>query len=391
MPLRYKKIKDVFHGTPLQFIILLGFVSLFADMSNEGAHSITGQYLSILGASALVVSMISGSGELIAYAGRIFSGYLSDKTKKYWFITFIGYFINFIAVPLLAITHDWQTAAFLLILERVGKAIRTPARDAMLSYASNEIGRGKGFGIHIAMDQIGGLTGPLLVMGILFYTQSYHLSYALLGIPGMLALLILRFARKMYPHPHELEISYTHLEADTLPKAFWIYVTAVSLIGMGYVDFPLIAYHFQKDKVIEDIWIPVLYSLGMCSVGLSALIFGRLYDKLGLSVMIVLVALSAFFSLFAFFGGLYSALFGIVLWGIGLGAQGSIMRAYVGNLVSKSKRGLAYGILNAFFGISWFVGSVIIGLLYDVSFVALATFSIVVQLLSIPLLIKVNK
>ena len=126
----------------LKFIILLGIVSLLADMTYEGARSITGPYLAILGANAVVVGFVAGFGEFIGYALRLVSGYLSDKTRKYWAITITGYFINLLAVPLLALAGSWEIAAVLLITERMGKAFRTPARDVMLSHACSEVGQG---------------------------------------------------------------------------------------------------------------------------------------------------------------------------------------------------------------------------------------------------------
>ena len=152
-----------------KFIILLGVVSLLSDICYEGARSISGPFLGTLQASAMVVGVVAGLGEFIGYALRLGSGYLADRTGKYWPITFVGYALNLFAVPLLALAGRWEIAALLLLLERLGKAVRTPARDAMLSHAATQVGRGWGFGFHEAMDQIGAVSGPLMVAsGILF-------------------------------------------------------------------------------------------------------------------------------------------------------------------------------------------------------------------------------
>ncbi|MEK7699337.1 MAG: MFS transporter, partial [Planctomycetota bacterium] len=137
----------------LRFIVLLGIVSLFADMTYEGARSINGPYLAVLGASATTVGIIAGLGELIGHSLRLVSGYITDRIGRYWAITLFGYAINMIAVPAIALAGRWEIAAILMVTERIGKAIRTPARDAMLSHATREIGRGKGFGLHEALDQ----------------------------------------------------------------------------------------------------------------------------------------------------------------------------------------------------------------------------------------------
>lgn len=374
-------------NTAIKFVILLGIVSLFADMTYEGARSITGQYLAVLGASGAVVGMVAGFGELIGYGFRLISGYVSDKTGKYWLITFIGYFLNLIAVPLLALAGNWQIAAALIILERLGKAIRSPSKDAMLSYATKEIGRGWGFGLHEAMDQIGAIVGPLIVSAVLYYQGTYQAGFAILLIPAVCALSVLALARFLYPRPQDLEVETQEVRVEGFSKKYWLYIAAVSCVAAGYVDFSLIAYHFEKMSVIPTVWIPVFFSIAMAADGLSALVFGRLYDKKGISILVLATLVSAFFAPLVFVDGFYFALFGMILWGIGLGSQESIMRAVVANLVQMDRRGTAYGTLNIWFGISWFLGSVLMGFLYDVSLLSLIVFSMGIQLMSLPILI----
>ena len=333
-------------NTAIKFVILLGIVSLFADMTYEGARSITGQYLAILGASGTVVGIVAGFGELIGYGFRLISGYVSDKTGKYWLITFIGYVLNLIAVPLLALTGNWPLAAALMILERLGKAIRNPSRDAMLSYATKETGRGWGFGLHEAMDQIGAIVGPLIVSVVLYYQGTYQTSFAILLIPAICALSVLALAQFLYPRPQDLEIETQSVKVEGFSKKYWLYIAAVSCVAAGYVDFSLIAYHFEKMSVISNVWIPVFFSIAMAADGLAALVFGRLYDIKGISILILITAVSSLFAPLVFIDGFYFALFGMILWGIGLGSQESIMRAVVANLVQMDKRGTAYGTLN---------------------------------------------
>ncbi len=374
-----------------KFIILLGFVSLLADVTYEGARSITGPYLAILGASGTVVGIVAGFGELIGYALRFASGYIADKTKRYWLITIVGYAVNLLAVPLLALAGRWEVAAALIVTERMGKAIRTPSRDAMLSHATKDIGAGWGFGIHEAMDQVGAMTGPLIVAAVLFFKGGYKTSFGILLIPAILALTVLFAARHLYPRPRDLEPKTIPLETKGFPRAFWVYLAAAALVAAGYVDFPLIAYHFKKVSIASDNWIPVFYAIAMGVDALAALVFGRLFDLKGISILISAALISSLFAPLVFLGNFYMALFGITLWGIGMGAQESIMRAAIAGMVHADKRASAYGVFNAGYGLFWFLGSALMGVFYDISIPALIAFSVAAQLASIPFFIMTKR
>jgi MFS family permease len=377
-------------NSAIKFVILLGIVSLFADMTYEGARSISGQYLATLGASGFVVGIVAGLGELIGYGFRLVSGYLSDRSGKYWLITFIGYALNLLAVPLLALAGKWPLAASLMILERFGKAIRSPSKDAMLSFATKEMGRGWGFGLHEAMDQIGAIIGPLIVSCVLYYQGSYAMSFGMLLIPALCALSVLACARMLYPTPQDLEVENPSLKTEGFSKQYWLYIAALCCVAAGYVDFPLIAFHFKKAAVMSEAWMPIIFSVAMGTAGIAALVFGRLYDTKGFSVLIFATALASLFAPLVFTDNVYFILLGMILWGIGLGTQESIMRAVVANLVQMNKRGTAYGILNIWFGVFWFLGSALMGFLYDISLVSLIIFSLGVQLAAIPVLFVVK-
>ncbi len=372
------------------FIVLLGIVSLFSDMTYEGARSITGAFFAFLSASGAVVGFVSGLGELIGYGLRLVSGYIVDKTRRYWTITIVGYFINLFAVPALALIGNWQMAVLLIIAERAGKALRTPARDAMLSHATVEIGRGFGFGLHEAMDQIGAMLGPIIVATVFYFNGSYKTAFSVLLIPAVIAMVVLFTAKVLYPSPRELEVKVPQLETKGLSKVYWIYLTAVALNGAGYADFPLVAYHFKKVATVSKELIPVFYAIAMGVDALSALVFGKLFDKKGLGVLAISVMLSSFFAPLVFLGGFYLSLLGMIFWGIGMGAQESIMRAAVAMLVPKEKRGTGYGIFNTGYGVFWFLGSALLGLLYDISIPTLIIISVILQLSALPLLMKVK-
>lgn len=383
--------KDLSKKTALKFVVLLSTVSLFADMTYEGARSITGPYLAILGANAAVVGFVAGFGELVGYALRIVSGYLADRTGKYWAITIFGYICNLLAVPLLALAGHWWIAATLMIIERMGKAIRVPSRDAMLSHAGQKMGMGWVFGLHEAIDQIGAMLGPLIVATVLYFKGSYQQSFAILLIPALLALTILGFARYLYPHPQSLEVPHENLEAKGMNSSFWFYLIGASLIAAGYADFPLIAYHFQKTAILSPVWVPVSYAIAMGINTLTAPLFGYLYDRKGFSILIMVTILSCLFAPMVFFGNATLALLGVSLWSIGVSAHESLMRAIVANMVPINKRGSAYGIFNTGFGICWFLGSFLMGVLYDISISSIVIFSVAIQLLAVPFLWIVMK
>ncbi|HLJ48778.1 MAG TPA: MFS transporter [Bryobacteraceae bacterium] len=372
----------------IRFIVALGLISLFADVTYEGARSILGPFLGTLGAGALVVGLVSGFGELAGYTLRLFSGYAADRTRSYWALTISGYVTNMVAVPLLALAKVWPVAAALVVLERAGKAIRTPARDVMLSQASKAVGRGWGFGLHEAMDQTGAFIGPLLVAAVLAETNAYGRAFTVLAIPAGLAIVTVLAAHRFYPHPSKFEQpSGQRISTKGLPRQFWMYVLAGALLAAGFVDFPLMAFHFQKQKLASQAAIPVIYAFAMGAEALTALIFGRLFDKIGVAALIAGVVLSAASSPLVFLGGLPMAIGGILLWGAGTGGQQSLLRAAIGDLVPVERRGAAYGIFNTAYGIAWFAGSAALGALYNVSFVALAAFAVISQTVAIPLLL----
>jgi MFS family permease len=375
---------------PLYFILLMGIVSLFGDMTYEGGRSLIGPFLSSLGATGFIVGFVTGLAELVGYGLRYASGFLSDKTKQYWMITGIGYGINLIAVPLLGLANHWEMAAFLIVAERLGKGIRKPPRDAMLSYAAKSVGSGWAFGLHEAMDQMGAVMGPLIVMGIQAWKGSYGWTFGSLAIPALCAMIVFLFARLSFPHPQELEIAIPQPKQTHFPKGYWIYIAAVSLIALGFADFPLIAFHLEQFHDVSTPFIPLLYAIAMAIEGIAALICGKLYDQKGVQVLVWATLLSAFFAPFAFSNGVVFPVIGIVLWAIGMGTQESVMRAVITKWVHSEQRATGYGIFNLFFGIFWFLGSAAMGALYDFSVAYLMLLSVIAQLASVPFFMRLK-
>jgi len=374
-----------------KFIVLLGIVSLFADMTYEGARSVTGAYLAVLGANALTVGFVAGFGEFLGFGLRYISGILTDQTHKYWPIMIVGYTINLFAVPLLAITGNWKIAVCLIILERVGKSIRVPARDAMLAHASESIGMGKGFGFHEMMDRIGAFLGPLVVSAALLIHHNYQLGFAILGIPAVLAIISLFIAKFKYPNPQELAIN-TFSENSPIPKkVFLLFLIGSALLAFGFSDYALIAYHFEKAHLLLPVLIPIAYGVSMGVNGITAPMIGHWYDKKGIVILIPLIIISTLFAPLVYLGGAISAFLGVFLWAIGMGLQSSLLRSIVGKMSTAGKRGRAFGLFNLVYGTFWFIGSAISGYLYDYNITVLVYFILATQILAIPFFISAIK
>jgi MFS family permease len=369
----------------LTFIILMGLVSLFSDMTYEGARSMTGPYLGLLGASAFIVGLVAGLGEFIGYALRLVTGVIADRTRRYWLLTFIGYGLNLFTVPLLALTGRWELVAMLIIFERMGKAIRKPARDTMMSHAAKQVGTGFGFAVEEFLDQIGAMLGPLFLaliislhagLGIL---GSYRRSFAFLLLPALMAMIFLSMSRFRFPAPESFE-KKGKTAGKKFDRRFILYLVGVSFLAAGFADFPLLGFHFQKQSLFAGASIPLLYTLAMGVDAVAALFFGKLYDRIGLRSLMLSTLFSSLFAPFAFLSRQAPLIItGIILWGIGMGALESIVKAVIADMISPEKRATAYGIFNGIFGLAWFLGSALMGFLYGRGIFLLVAFSVLAQ------------
>ncbi len=374
----------------MSLIFFLGIVSLFADITYEGARSIIGQYLFVLGSSSLFVGFIAGFGEFIGYFLRILFGYLADKTKNYWLFMIIGYSLNAFSVPLLAFTNNYLIAGILVLLERLGKAIRTPSRDTIISFIGEKYGSGISFGIHEFLDQIGALSGPLLVFLILSLSKNnYKLSFLILIIPAILCLIFLFWTKMKFSNISEIEIRGKRYESFKSSKKFWIYTIAIGFVSFGFIDFALISYHYKKINLFEPNIIAILYSIAMITDAISSIILGKLFDKFGIKVILFSILLTSFSSPLLFLFNEKMIIFlAIILWGIGIGSQESIMRAYISNIIKKEERATAFGIFNSIYGFSWFIGSLMIGYLYSLSLTYMVILSFSFQIFGLLILLK---
>lgn len=392
----------------MAFIVLFGIVSLFSDMTHEGASSIRGAYLSLLGASAATIGFISGLGELIGYSMRYVFGKLTDQSKKYWGMTIAGYVLDIAAVPLLALVgeHGWVAACALLVVQRMGKAIKKPAKDTIMSFAASQEGVGKSFGIQEVLDQIGAFLGPvLLYLVMLFKTDGttfevYAACFAVLAIPGAITLVLLIITRCKFPNPEHFEPEPKEFVPFKMKKEFILYIAGISLFAFGFIDYSVIIMHVSRTyshlasglsettSLVSTGTLPLLYAGAMLVDAVAALFFGLMYDKKGVKALVWSTVISAPFAVFVFASdSVPMLLLGIALWGVGMGAQESILKAAVTSMVPKASRATGYGIFECSFGAFWFLGSWLLGVLYDVSILAMIAVSVAAQLAAIPLYI----
>lgn len=376
----------------LRFVLLVGILSFFADFTYEGSRSIIGPYLASLAASATIVGVVTGSGELLGYCRRLLSGRLADWSGRYWPITILGYVVQMVSVPALALTETWPQAATLIVLERVGKAIRNPPRDVMLSHAAKQVGGyGWVFGMHEALDQFGAMFGPLVVAAILATRRDYHEAFAVLLIPALINLSLVLLARWLYPRPQEMEARAHDLRTEGLPRIYWVYMAGAALVAAGFADYPLIAYHFSRSHSVPGRWIPILYAVAMAVSGSGSLALGRLFNQFGFVVPTALTIVSAAFAPLVFLGGFWAALAGAAIWGLGMGVHESIIPAAVAPMVSPQRRASAFGFFTARHGVSWFLGGASIGILCDRSVLAAVAFCVLAQLAAVPIFVWVDR
>src|SRR5262245_29390149 len=372
-----------------RFVLTMGIVNLFADMTYEGGASINGPFLGSLGAGAAGISIIAGVGEFLGYSLRAVAGYISDKTGKYWLVTFIGYAINLLAVPAMALAGGWPVAAGLVLAERVGRAIRKPTVESMLSYTTGSLGRGWVYAVNSALDETGATIGPLLIALVLFLKGDYRTGYATLLISALLALAALTVARILFPLPSRLETRPT-ARAQGFTRSYWLYMVAGACFAAGLMSFELISYHLSSKGVVTRYWIPLFLALSTGMGVLASLILGRLFDRIGTPVVLAGVFLSSLFAPFVFLGGFVVALAGMMLWGIGYATQDTLLKALIAGVLPEGKRNLAFGLFYLGYGGGWLVGSVTAGLLYERSRFLLIAFSVAAQLASLPLFLKAS-
>jgi MFS family permease len=367
--------------TAIRLILILGIVSLLGDIVSNGARSVTGPYLLTLGGSAAIVGLVAGLGEFTGYGLRALTGLYSDRTQHYWRIVYLGYGL-LLAIPFLAFTGTWEVAALLLITERVGKAIRAPARDTIISLAASPIGRGRGVGMHKALDQVGAIIGPLILSVAILTEGGYNLGFAILGIPIILLFIFLAVGKQTAPEPGIFERSD---EEDTVleTRRFVPYATFLFLAMAGFATFPLISYHMKAQGLITDPGIPLIYAGAMVVSTLVALGGGWAYDHLGTRALLFIPLINLAIPFLVFSTTPAFIVLGTVIWGAGIGLHETVMRASLADQTSTGIRGQAFGYIYAIYGAGWFLGSTVMGILYEVSVVHIVGFVVITEILAL--------
>lgn len=359
-------------------------MSLFADFTYEGGRSIGGPFLAVLGASPLLVGAVAGVGEFLGYLVRLFSGRLADRTGRHWALMYAGYALNLLSVPALALASSAWAASALIFLERLGKGLRTPARDALLSRAGKEMGHGRVFGLHELLDQLGAFLGPLGVAWLVAQ-GGYRMGFAGLLIPALLALVFLRRARGL----EQAEAVHPRGNWERFPPVYYAYLIFATLSVAGFAHFQLIAYHLEVTHQVPAPTIPLLFALAMAADALVAYAVGHLYDRYGLRMLLALPLLSLPSTPLFFLGqGLGVLFLAALLWGGTMGLQDSLMRSAVATLIPEGWRGTAYGLFDTAYGAAWMLGSLAMGYLYGVAPSLLVDFAVLLQLASVAFLLR---
>lgn len=368
------------------FVLTMGMVNLFADMTYEGGGAMNGQFMASLGASAAAVAITAGLGEFLGYALRSVAGRIADRTGRHWLVTFVGYALNLFAVPAMALAGNWYAAAGLIFAERIGRALRKPTVDAMLSYTTARYGRGWVYAVNTALDETGATLGPLLIAAVLMLKGDYRTGYALLLVSSVLAIGCLLAARLKFPLPSRLEEGPT-ATARGFGRAYYLYMAAGACFAAGLLSYELVAYHLSTTGAVAAPWIPLLLALSTTCGVVANLVLGRLYDRAPLTTLLVAVGLSSLFTPLAFAGGLAPLLIAMALWGVGYATQDTLLKAVVAGVLPEGRRNLAFGLFYTGYGLGWLVGSIATGLLYDRSRLALVIFAVAAQLASLPLFV----
>lgn len=376
-------VKDTPQTSLTRFIVRLGLVSLFADFTYEGSHALLGLFLAKLAAGPLLAGLVAGSGELLASVGRLLSGRYADRTQRYWPLMMAGYGVNVVAIPTLALVTSLPPAVFLILLERVGKGLRGPARNALIAKAADTLGAGRAFGLHASLDQAGGFLGPLTVAALLALS-GFRLAFAFLLVPAALSLILLHKARAHAPaaRPHPaaaLSLAF--------PALYFRYMAFAALSVMGLTHFILFSYHLAIAHRMPLAWVPILYALAMASAGLAARPAGHLFDRVGLKALYALPCLLLVANPLLFLA--QSTLWivvGTLIWGMALGVQGAVLRAAVSRLIPAPRRGSAYGLFDAGIGLAWLLGSLAMGALYGLAPHDLVLFTSITEILALGLL-----
>ena len=363
----------------LTIVLLFGVISMLGDLVHESARSVNGQYLSLVGLSATQVGLVFGLGEFLGYALRLLSGAWLDKSKRYWLFLFVGYGVHLV-IPLMGLTTSWGWLYTFILLERIGKALRSPAKDTILSaVAENQIGLGYAFGIQEALDQLGAFLGPLIFTALFYFIgrsglEVFQLGYQMLVIPFIILMVFLALVHRKFVREALTPQVNASEKPPRLQPIFWIYSAFTFFVAFGLINFSLIGYHLKTQQIVSDEMVPILYAVAMAVDALVAIFIGKGYDRLkrklrhktgGVLILLIVPILTAFVPLLTLSHSMGMLWAGMALMGVVLGAHETVMRSAIADITPFSKRGIGFGIFNTIYGLSLLLGSFLMGWLYD--------------------------
>ncbi len=398
-----EKVKRI--SPAVTVIIMFGVISMLGDTVYEAARGSNSQYLNLLGISAAKVGLVFGIGEFLGYFIRLISGFLSDKSGKHWIFMFIGYGM-LLVVPLIGFTKNWNILIVLILMERIGKALRGPAKDTILSeVADRQVGIGFAFGLQEALDQIGAFIGPLIFTAVFYFAgqdsiSQYQQGYKALFVPYGILMLFLTFvftnvtSNKLVP-----EVKKTH-HSEHLQPIFWMYTAFTFFCTLGFVNFSTIGYHLKAQGLMSDGNITLVYSIAMIVDAATALVIGKLYDNLkvrtgrkagGLLVLMILPAISLFLPILTLSHSTALIVSGMIVFGVIMGIHETVMRSAIADVTPFDKRGTGYGVFNTGYGLALMGGAALMGLLYDKNLIgAIIIFSAVSEVVAAVVYLRMN-
>jgi MFS family permease len=396
-------------------VVGLGLVSLAADMVADGGKAILGPFLGSLGASALVIGVVLGAAEAVSLILRLVAGPLADRSGNHWSWTTVGYAMTAVGFPLLAVAPalggaGLAVAVTLILLERAGKAVRSPSKTALLAHAAGAVGRGRGFGVHKVLDLTGATVGPLVVAAVIAATGATQPALLVLVVPGVATMALLSWLRRRVPDPSVYDVeaagaarvgdgaggvprTWSQWWAATvgsgLPREFFLFAAASALVTAGLVSYGISSFHLVEARLVPLAVVPVVFAGAMGVAAVAAFATGAVYDRRGPEVLLALPLLVAVVPPLVLGGGLPGALVGLACWGAAVGVQDATVKALVADLVPAARRASAYGVFAAIQGVAALAGGAVVGALYDVSVLGLTVFVAGSQVAALVLLLVV--
>ncbi|KPJ60926.1 MAG: hypothetical protein AMJ46_04335 [Latescibacteria bacterium DG_63] len=344
----------------------LGFVSLFTDLSSQMIYPLIPAFLEGLGATKLLIGLIEGVAEGTASLVRMIAGALSDRLGKRKSFVFVGYSLSTVVRPFLFFANHWLVVFAVRFLDRVGKGIRTPARDALISDSVDPSRKGYGFGFHRGMDRLGAAFGPLLALLVLYLSDgNLRLVFLLSAVPAAVAVSVIGKVREIAPVREAA--GRLREKRRILGRPFVLFVLVIVIFTLGNSSNAFLILKAREVGLsvagIPLIWLT--YNL-VCSI--SSPLLGRFSDRVGRRPVILLSFLvySAIYAGLGFSSTVPAVWLLFACYGLYYGLSEGIFRAYIADLVESDKRATAYGLFNTAVGITLVPASLIFGALWDV-------------------------